>query len=122
MPIRLPQQTVQDWLKECPESQTFVCIDGRRARSVKELVKVFEKMSKETYKYHVNGSKSDFANWVQGVFHNGHLAANFRSARSLKEAYQYVKRHYAMLERNRRDFRLKQERRERRRTERLNRI
>ena len=75
-------------------------------------------MSQSSYNYHVNRDKNDFANWVEGVFHNGHLAANFRSARSLKEAYQYCKRHQLMLERNLRDFRVKDERRARRRTER----
>ena len=114
MPIRLPIETVKSWLSECPDSQAFVCIDGKRARSVKDLVKLFEKMTQETYDYHVAKDKNDFASWAQGVFHNGHLAANFRSARSLKEAYQYVKRHFAMLERNMRDFHIKQDRKKRR--------
>ncbi|MGI5828070.1 MAG: hypothetical protein ACOX6V_03570 [Patescibacteria group bacterium] len=119
MPIRLPKETVESWLRECSDSETFVCIDGQRAKSVKELVKLFERMSQESYDYHVNKEKNDFAAWVEGVFHNGHLAANFRSARSYKEAYQYVKRHYLMLERNLRDFRRKEERRARRRSERI---
>ena len=48
MPIRLPLQTVEDWIKECADHETFVCIDGKRAKSVKDLVKVFEKMTQET--------------------------------------------------------------------------
>jgi hypothetical protein len=115
MPIRLPKATVESWIRECDESQSFVCIDGQRARSVKDLVKIFEKMTQQTYDYHVTREKNDFANWVQGVFHNGHLAANFRSARSLKESYQYCKRHQLMLERNLRDSRVREERRGRRR-------
>lgn len=115
MPIRLPAETVESWLKTCDESQTFVCIDGQRARSIKELVKVFEKMTKDSYNYHVNSQKNDFAAWAEGVFHNGHLAANFRSARSLKEAYQYVKRHQLMLERNMRDHKIREEKRARKR-------
>jgi len=115
MPIRLPCETVENWLRECEDSQAFVCIDGQRARSVKDLVKVFEHMSMDTYNYHVNKDKNDFAAWAEGVFHNGHLAANFRSARSLKEAYQYVKRHQLMLERNLRDHKLREGRRARRR-------
>ena len=115
MPIRLPRETVENWLKECNEDQSFVCINGMRARSIKDMVKMFERMHIEDYNYHANKDKNDFAAWVEGVFHNGHLAANFRSARSLKEAYQYVKRHYLMLERNLRDFRAKDERRNQRR-------
>lgn len=114
MPIRLPRETVESWLRECDESQAFVCIDGQRAKSIKELVRVFERMNLDTYNYHVNKEKNDFAAWVQGVFHNGHLAANFRSARSLKEAFQYCKRHQLMLERNLRDFKLKEEKRAKR--------
>lgn len=115
MPIRLPRETVENWIRECSSEQAFVCIDGQRAVSVKDLVKMFEKMSLDSYKYHVNGVKNDFASWVEGVFHNGHLAANFRSARSFKEAYQYVKRHQLMLERNLRDFKLREERRTKKR-------
>ena len=113
MPIRLPIQTVESWLVDCDPSQEFVCIDGKRTRNIKDLVKIFEKMTPETYLYHVNKDKNDFASWVEGVFHNGHLAANFRSARSKKEAYQYVKRHYEMLMRNLRDFKLREEKRKR---------
>lgn len=115
MPIRLPRATVESWIRECSENETFVCIDGKRANSIKDLVKIFEKMTRETYEYHVTSSKNDFEAWVQGVFHNGHLAANFRSARSLKEAYQYAKRHQAMLERNLRDFKEREMRRQKRR-------
>ena len=111
MPIRLPKQTVENWLKSCPAENAFVCIDGQRAASIKELVRMLEKMTKQSYDYHVNKTKNDLAAWVEGVFHNGHLAANFRSARSLKEAYQYAKRHHLMLERNLRDFFRREERR-----------
>jgi len=109
MPIRLPKESCQEWLRDEPD-QAFVCIDGLRAKNIKELVKMFEKMTDESYRYHVNEEKNDFANWVEGVFHNGHLSANFRSARSKKEAYQYVKRHYLMLLRNLRDAKMREER------------
>jgi hypothetical protein len=119
MPIRLPRETVESWMRDCSESETFVCIDGQRTKSVKEMVKMFERMSLETYSYHVNREKNDFAAWIEGVFHNGHLAANFRSARSFKEAYQYVKRHHLMLERNLRDYKHRDDKRARRRAERI---
>lgn len=114
MPVRLPIETVKSWLKDCTQEQAFVCIDGQRIVSLKEMVKMFEKMSLESYNYHANSSKNDFAAWVEGVFHNGHLAANFRSARSKKEAFQYCKRHYLMLERNVRDFNIKMDRKKQR--------
>ena len=114
MPVRLPIETVQSWLKQCPVEREFVCINGQRARSIKDLVKILERINSQNYKYHVNKDKNDFAAWVEGVFHNGHLAANFRSARSIKEAYQYCKRHHAMLERNVRDYNIKQDRKKQR--------
>ncbi len=114
MPIRIPIQSVQSWLIDCPPEQAFVCIDGQRAISLKELVKMLERMDQQHYDYHVTREKNDFANWVQGVFKDGHLAANFRSARSKKETYQYAKRHFLMLERNLRDFRNRQDRRKQR--------
>lgn len=110
MPIRLPKESCEQWLRDCDESQVFVCINGVRARNVKELVKLFEKLSDDDYRYHVTSEKNDFANWVQGVFQNGHLSANFRSARSKKEAFQYVKRHHLMLLRNLRDSEIREKR------------
>jgi hypothetical protein len=114
MPIRLPKQTVENWLKQCLASQAFVSIDGQRVTSIKDMVKMIQKMSEQSYEYHVNKRKNDLAAWVEGVFHDGHLAANFRSARSKKEAYQYCKRHYLMLERNLRDANIRDEKRKRR--------
>jgi hypothetical protein len=119
MPIRLPKETVESWLRDCGDSQVFVCIDGSRAKSVKELVRIFEKLTEDSYAYHVNSTKNDFAAWAEGVFHNGHLAASLRSARSLREAYQYVKRHHLMLERNLRDFRIREDRKSRRKAEKM---
>lgn len=110
MPIRLPIESVQSWLLDCSPEQAFVCIDGQRAINLKELVKMLERLDQQHYDYHVTREKNDFANWVQGVFKDGHLAANFRSARSKKEAFQYAKRHYLMLERNLRDWRIKEDR------------
>ena len=118
MPIRLPKQTCENWLRDCEESQIFVCINGLRSKNVKDMVKMFEKMSEEDYRYHVTSEKNDFANWAQGVFQNGHLAANFRSARSLKEAFQYVRRHHAMLLRNVRDAQLREKKKAERRAKR----
>jgi hypothetical protein len=115
MPIRLPKETCQQWLAECKEDNAFISIDGHRIKSVKAMVKLFERMSEDTYNYHVGPNKNDFAAWVEGVFQNGHLAANFRSARSKREAYQYVKRHHLMLLRNLRDAKLREERKQVRR-------
>jgi hypothetical protein len=109
MPIRIKKHIAESWIRECDESQAFVCSDGQSAKSVKEMVSVLENMTPETYKFHANFDRNDFSAWAEGVFQNTHLAANFRKARSLREAFLYCQRHQLMLERNLRDARIKEE-------------
>lgn len=52
----------------------FVLKDGGLIRSLEELILVLQNIDKETFEYHVNNEKNDFANWVRYVFKAGRLS------------------------------------------------
>jgi len=55
-------------LGEAPQEAEFYLSDGRRLRSVYELVDALESMSDDMFREHVNDGKNDFSNWVGDVF------------------------------------------------------
>ncbi|MEK6822726.1 MAG: DUF5752 family protein [Nanoarchaeota archaeon] len=61
-------------LGEAPEKYHFVLKDGRRLRSLYELVDELETMSDDTFRHYANEFKNDFANWTRDVFDEKHLA------------------------------------------------
>lgn len=61
-------------LHEAPEQYHFVLHDGRRIRSLYELVDELETMSDENFRGYVNDMKNDFATWTKDVFDEQHLA------------------------------------------------
>ena len=52
----------------CGEEHAFRCVDGGVYYSINELADALETMSDDSFYYHVNDSKNDFANWISGVF------------------------------------------------------
>ncbi len=52
--------------------------DGRKLKSVYELIDELETMSEETFKHHVNHVKNDFATWLSDVFDETALADEIR--------------------------------------------
>lgn len=52
----------------------FVLRDGGVIKSLEELILVIKNIDKETFNYHVNDTKNDFANWVRYVFKLSRLA------------------------------------------------
>ena len=52
----------------------FVLKSGERIKSLEELITILNIISKETFEFHVNEEKNDFANWIQYVFKAPKLA------------------------------------------------
>ncbi|MBW2980610.1 hypothetical protein KY360_04290 [Candidatus Woesearchaeota archaeon] len=55
-------------LGEAPEEHHFVLSDGKRLKSLFELVDSLGKMGEDVFKAHVNKDKNDFSNWIKDVF------------------------------------------------------
>ena len=72
-----------------PQYHFWVC-DGKVLKNIQELQSALKQMSNETYSYHANNEKNDFANWVNDILGNADLAQKLRSARSEQEAAKAV--------------------------------
>ncbi|MFH1849927.1 MAG: DUF5752 family protein, partial [archaeon] len=51
-------------------------------RSLHELIDMLETMDEDTFHFHVNESKNDFANWIRGVLGDEDLAQRISDART----------------------------------------
>ncbi len=58
--------------------QVFYCSDGCVMADVKELAQELNCMSNETFMYHANDMKNDFATWVSDVIGDQELAGGLR--------------------------------------------
>lgn len=77
-------------IKELTEEEYFRLCDGSTLKSLEELKKALSTMPDDTFNYHVNNEKNDFANWISGVFQNENLAEEIRKAKSKKEIIELL--------------------------------
>tara|TARA_Y100000310_G_C20689043_1_gene820992 strand:- start:1717 stop:2049 length:333 start_codon:yes stop_codon:yes gene_type:complete len=55
-------------LGEAPQEFHFVLKDGRRLKSIYDLIDSLEDMADDTFNFHVDTDKNDFSNWVKHIF------------------------------------------------------
>lgn len=55
-------------LGQAPVENEFVLQDGRKLKTVMELVDALETMNDDLFKFHANPEKNDFSNWLRDVF------------------------------------------------------
>lgn len=72
-----------------PEKAFWVC-DGAVLHNLVELEAAFGVMKKESYSYHVQNERHDFADWVDQVLDDGECAAKIRKARTPATAAKAV--------------------------------
>ena len=61
-----------------PKEKAFFCSNGDTYYTVNQLLSALKNMDSNTYNYHVNSEKNDFANWVSDVFNKKQLAIKLR--------------------------------------------
>lgn len=71
------------------DKRFWVC-DDQILSNLKDLAGALSRMSDETYRYHVNPEKNDFAKWVGEVLQDKILAAYLLEAESRQEAEKMV--------------------------------
>lgn len=80
-------------LGKAPEEYHFVLHDGRKLESVYELIDELETMTEETFKHYVNQIENHFANWLDHVFHEKHLADELRKIQNKVETQRTLLKH-----------------------------
>ncbi|MBI4150951.1 hypothetical protein HY492_02385 [Candidatus Woesearchaeota archaeon] len=76
-----------------PEEKTFVLKDGRKLRTLYELIDELETMPDALFHEFVNGNKNDFAAWIEGVFNEKSLADELRKLQSRFDHQRAILKH-----------------------------
>jgi predicted metal-dependent HD superfamily phosphohydrolase len=91
------KEQAQKFLPKVPEEYIFWCHDGRILHSMKELGDALNTMTDETYAFHANIEKNDFANWVRDVIKDERLAKDLQKASSQAQAAKLVASRMSIL-------------------------
>lgn len=68
----------------------FWAKDGRILCDLRDLKQALEEMAEETYSYHVNKSRNDFAKWTEEVLQNKKVATELKRAKNKIDALKKV--------------------------------
>ena len=77
-------------LSKVPEEYIFWCQDGHVFRNMSELGEALASMSDETFTFHSNSEKNDFANWVRDIIGDGKLARDLARSQNRAQAAKKV--------------------------------
>jgi hypothetical protein len=78
--VTITKQVAKARLGNVAEEKRFWCNDGRYLSSLEELKTALDGMTDETYLFHSNETKSDFAKWVDEVIGDDKLAADLKKS------------------------------------------
>ena len=97
--VEIRKAAAHKLLADVPAENPFWSNDGRTLKNLPELETALKEMSDETFSYHLNEAKSDFANWVREVIGDDKLAADLRFGVSRLQAARMVADRIAYLKR-----------------------
>jgi hypothetical protein len=80
-------------LGKAPEKYCFNLPDGRKLKSVYELVDELETMSEENFRQYVSETENHFANWIEHVFSEKNLANELRHVRNRIDTQRAILKH-----------------------------
>lgn len=80
-------------LGKAPEKYSFILHDGRKLRTVYELIDELETMNDDVFKDYVNEAKHDFANWLGDVFEAKDLSEEIRKTQNRIDNQRAIMKH-----------------------------
>ena len=86
-----------EYLKDVPPEKAFWVSNGWVIRNMEELPTALGNMNDETFAFHVNKDKNDFATWAKEVVGDKQLAVTLRLVKSRTSAIEAVKRRIKQL-------------------------
>ncbi|MCD6367567.1 MAG: glycoside hydrolase family 57 protein [Candidatus Aenigmarchaeota archaeon] len=95
---RIRGDSMSKYLENVPDDKVFWCRDGQIFKNLKELLFGLEKMSDETFKFHVSKEKNDFANWIRDVIGDEKLAKDIMKSRTKKSLMKKLSNRIKKLE------------------------
>ncbi|MBI4286771.1 MAG: hypothetical protein HY670_12860 [Chloroflexi bacterium] len=96
--IRVTREMAQQRLGDVPPGKVFWVHGGRTIKNLAELKTALGGMSDDTYVYHANETKNDFANWVKDVLGDDKLAHDLQKSPTPGRAAARVSERIAWLQ------------------------
>ena len=84
-------------MADVPKEYAFRCHDGLILQSMKQLGSALNSMTDETYVFHANTKKNDFANWARDIIKDDMLARDLQKATNRAQASKLVANRMAIL-------------------------
>ncbi len=87
---KVNKRNARQYVADVHCEKTFWSHDGREFKNLQELALGLISMDNETYMYHVNNNKNDFAHWVKEVIGDQEMARELEQAMSRTDAAEKV--------------------------------
>lgn len=78
--------------KEIQPNEYFYMNNGVILKNLHDLIDVLEVVDEDTYNFHVNNNKNDFAKWVSNVFKDGNLSNKLAQSKSKVEMIEIIEK------------------------------
>jgi len=89
----MPQKTKQKLsIVNADDASCFWVNNGPILKNIRDLKNALLAMSEDTFKYHVNEEKNDFANWFRDILKDNVLANKLVKTITLKSAIKAVEK------------------------------
>lgn len=90
-------QEARQFLQGVDPSVAFYINGGGLVNSLEELAAALVSMEDQTYKFHANSDKNDFANWIKEIVKDQNLAKEMLRARNRTSAARKVSSRIQLL-------------------------
>jgi len=87
MPVK---KTIEPKIIKAEGPARFWAKDGRILSDLKDLKNALTEMAEETYVYHANKTRNDFAKWTEEVLKNKKVATELTKAKNKMDALKKV--------------------------------
>lgn len=84
-------------LAPVPHERKFYCSDGKVFSTLEDLEKSLAYISPQTFSFHVNKEKNDFANWIKDVVLDIKLAASIKHEKNQEIFNERIKNRFYEL-------------------------
>ena len=95
---RLEKSIAQMRLGNVPDDKRFWCHNGQVYQNLAQLRAGLAEMDDDTYRFHVNESKSDFSKWVREVIGDDKLGHDLEKSANQAVAARRVAERIAFLQ------------------------
>ena len=84
---------IRKFNKEAPEEMHFSLNDGRKIKTIFELIDMLDNIDDNIFTHHVSKDKNDFAEWIKHVFGFHELSEQIRDLSSRIETQNSLLKH-----------------------------